>query len=104
MKVLAIQDLLKSSKIDFFRNDEWPGISPNLNGAEDIGSILKDEVELEMDKETGRNKYSMDKLKLITKKVLSRLAKRQDIFQNILHSYPCQIRVVLEAGGGNTSY
>ena len=45
MKVLRTQNLLKDNNIDLFGNEEWPHNSPNLNACENVGSILKDEVE-----------------------------------------------------------
>ena len=44
-KALATQELLRESGIDFFNNSEWPGLSPDLNLAEDLGAIIKDRVE-----------------------------------------------------------
>ena len=48
MKALQTQNLLKDNNIDFFGNEEWPGNSPDLNACENVGSILKDEVEKRM--------------------------------------------------------
>jgi hypothetical protein len=45
MRAIATQQLLNESGIDFWGNDFWPGNSPDLNPAEHIGSIIKDEVE-----------------------------------------------------------
>jgi len=43
--VLTTQELLRQSNIDFFNNSEWPGSSPDLNPAEDLGATIKDRVE-----------------------------------------------------------
>ena len=52
MKAFQTQNLLKDNNIDFFGNEEWPGNSPDLNACENVGSILKDEVEKRMLSET----------------------------------------------------
>lgn len=45
MKANQTQHLLKNNDVKFWGNDIWPGNSPDLNVAEHIGSIIKDEVE-----------------------------------------------------------
>jgi len=54
MRAKATQQLLKASKVDFWGNDIWPGNSPDLNPAENIGAIIKNEVEALMLQETTR--------------------------------------------------
>ena len=48
MRANATQQRLKQANVDFGGNDIWPGNSPNLNVAENIAAILKDEVEAQM--------------------------------------------------------
>lgn len=36
---------LKENRVDFFRNSEWPGTSPDLNASDNFETILKDRVE-----------------------------------------------------------
>ena len=62
MIVLETQNLLKDSNIDFFRNEEWPGNFPDLNACENVGSILKDEVEKRMLSEPLATRYSRIKM------------------------------------------
>ena len=40
MKAIATQ-LLRVNSVDFFDNSLWPGSSPDLNVAENIGAIMK---------------------------------------------------------------
>ena len=51
MRAKASQHLLKENGVDFWGNDIWPENSPDLNAAEHIGAIIKDEVEAKMIKE-----------------------------------------------------
>ena len=44
MRANQIQHLLQDNGVKFWDNDIWPGNSPDLNVAEHIGSIIKDEV------------------------------------------------------------
>ena len=44
-------------------NEIWPGNSPDLNSAEHLGAIIKDEVEAKMIQKEGRNHYSIETLK-----------------------------------------
>ena len=45
MRANQTQHLLQDNGVKFWGNDIWPVNSPNLNVAEHIGTILKDEVE-----------------------------------------------------------
>ncbi|CAF4738172.1 unnamed protein product [Rotaria sp. Silwood2] len=45
MRANKTQHLLYDNAIQFWGNDIWPGNSPDLNVAEHIGTIIKDEVE-----------------------------------------------------------
>ena len=63
MRAKASQHLLKENGVDFWGNDIWPENSPDLNAAEHIGAIIKDEVEAKMIKEHGLGQYSVETLK-----------------------------------------
>jgi hypothetical protein len=63
MKVNMTQQLIQDSNIDFWGNNIWPGNSPDLNVAEHIGTIIKNEVEKRMLSETGSDRYSEETLK-----------------------------------------
>ncbi len=45
MRANQTQHLFQDNDIKFWGNDIWPGNSPDLNVAEHIGSIIKNEVE-----------------------------------------------------------
>ena len=45
MRANMTQQLLKENDTIFWGNDIWPGNSPDLNVAEHIGTIIKDEIE-----------------------------------------------------------
>ena len=45
MRANQTQHLLQDNGVKFWGNDIWPGNSPDLNAAEHIGTIIKDEVE-----------------------------------------------------------
>ena len=45
MSALATQNLLKTNKVDIFRNDEWQGASTDPNACEHLGAIIKDRVD-----------------------------------------------------------
>ncbi|CAF5030962.1 unnamed protein product, partial [Rotaria magnacalcarata] len=48
MRVNQTQHLLQDNGIKFWGNNIWPGNSPDLNAADHIGTIIKDEVEKRM--------------------------------------------------------
>ncbi|CAF1358264.1 unnamed protein product, partial [Rotaria sp. Silwood1] len=45
MKANATQHLLEDENVNFWGNSIWPGNSPDMNPAENIGAIIKDKVE-----------------------------------------------------------
>ncbi|CAF1401692.1 unnamed protein product [Rotaria sordida] len=47
----------------FWGNDTWPGNSPDLNVAEHIGTVIKNEVEQKMLSEIEQNRYKEETLK-----------------------------------------
>ncbi|CAF1445209.1 unnamed protein product [Adineta ricciae] len=55
MRANKTQHLLQDNNVKFWGNGIWPGNLPDLNVAERIGSIMKDEVEKKMLSETGHN-------------------------------------------------
>ena len=104
MRAKATQQLLKQSGVEFWGNDIWPGNSPDLNPAEHIGAIIKDEVEARMLEERGKGRYSYETLKINLISVLEGLEDRTDLFENLLCSYPSRLKAVREAHGQHTAY
>lgn len=104
MRANATQQLLKQHGIDFWGNDVWPGNSPDLNAAENIGAIVKDRVEGLMLQEQGPGRYSTEVLRKNLEIVLESLENDTDLFENLLCSYPLRFKEVLKANGGHTGY
>jgi transposase len=103
-KANATQALLKDCEIDFFDRTQWPGNSPDLNVAEDFGSILMDKVESLMINESGVNQHSKVVLLRHLQHVLHELENETELFENLLKSYPQRLEAVREANGGHTKY
>ena len=80
MRALATQNLLREHGINFWGNNIWPGNSPDLNHAEHIGSVIKDEVETLMHTESGPNNLSERTLKNNLVTVLQNLEKKKNYF------------------------
>lgn len=98
------QQLLKNSGIDFFDRTEWPGSSPDLNVAENVGSILMDKVESLMISERDSNRNSSVVLLNHLQNVLHELENERELFESLLKSYPQRLKAVCEANGGHTKY
>ncbi len=95
MRANKTQHLLQDNDVKFWGNDIWPGNSPNINVAECIGSIIKDEVETKMLSETEYNRYDEDTLKIHIENLL---------IETLLCSHPYRIRAVKNANGRHTDY
>ena len=104
MRANATQQLLRAENVDFWGNDIWPGNSPDLNPAEHIGAIIKDEVEERMLKEVGKGRYSVETLKKNLILVLESLENRAELFEDLLCSYPYRLKAVHDAKGKHTVY
>ncbi|CAF0818695.1 unnamed protein product, partial [Didymodactylos carnosus] len=102
-KANATQQLLKNSGIDFFDRTEWPGSSPDLNVAENVGSILMDKVESLMISERGPTNSSVVFLEHL-QNVLHELKNEKELFESLLKSYPQRLKAVRKANGGHTRY
>jgi len=104
MRANATQQLLKDKNVEFWGNDVWPGNSPDLNPAEHIGAIIKDEVEARMSQETGPDRYSVETLKKNLTLVLESLENQTDLLVDLLCSYPSRLKAVRDANGQHTDY
>ena len=103
MKALRTQNLLREN-IDFFGNQEWPGNSPDLNVCENLGSIMKDEVEKRMLLEPRETRFSRHKMEEHIEAVLREMEFSTELFEALLSSYPARLQAVRDANGGNTEY
>ena len=104
MRANATQQLLRDSGIEFWGNEIWPGNSPDLNAAEHLGAIIKDEVEAKMIQEEGCNRYSIETLKKNLITVLESLENRTELFESLLCSYPAGLKAIRDVGGQHTNF
>jgi hypothetical protein len=104
MRAIATQQLLNESGIDFWGNDFWPGNSSDLNPAEHIGSIIKDEVGAKMLREDQQNRYSYNTLLNNLREVLISIENDTELFESLLLSYSDRLKAVIEAEGSHTDY
>lgn len=104
MRALATQDLLRRNKIDFFGNDTWPGSSPDLNCVENLGAILKMDVEKRMMTEPYENQFQKDVFIHHVNAVLNDVKENHELFINLLRSYPRRLAEVKKMAGGPTKY
>lgn len=104
MKANATQHLLEDEDIDFWGNSIWPGNSPDMNPAENIGAIIKDRVEELMATEDRQNRYSYDVLKTNLENVLENLEGDTDLFIDLLCSMRKRFDALRAARGGHTSF
>jgi hypothetical protein len=98
------QHLIQDNDVNFWGNDICPGNSPDLNVAEHIGSIIKDEVESKMLSETGNNRYDEEILKKHIENVLINMEEDIELFETLLCSYLSRLRAVKNANGRHTDY
>jgi hypothetical protein len=82
MRAKATQHLLKSENVEFWGNHVWPGNSPDLNPAENIGAIMKDEVEARMLDERGPGGYWVETLKKNLEMVLVDVENGSELFED----------------------
>ncbi|CAM4838139.1 unnamed protein product, partial [Rotaria magnacalcarata] len=104
MRANKTQHLLQDNDVNFWGDDIWPGNSPDLNVAECIGSIIKDEVETQMLSETEYNRYHEDTLKMHVENVLTSMEDDTELFETLLCSYPSRLSAVKNTNGRHTEY
>ena len=88
------------NSVDFFAHSLWPGSSPDLNEAENIGAIMKNRVEkgfLAFEKQE-RCKPA------ILHQTLDELSDDTELFEKLLKSYPRRLQAVKDAGGYHAHY
>ena len=104
MKANKTQHLFQDNDVKFWGNDIWPANSPDLNAAEDGGSIIKDEVEKKMLSEAGSDRFLEATLKNHIENVLTSMEEDTELFETLLCSYPSRFCAVKNANGRHTSY
>ncbi|CAF0900670.1 unnamed protein product [Rotaria sordida] len=104
MKANATQHLLEDEGMKFWGNSIWPGNSPDMNPAENIGAIIKDKVEELMSSEDRQNRYNYDILKTNVENTLKDLENDTDLFIDLLCSMRKRFDALKAAGGGHTNF
>jgi len=104
MRAYMTQHLLQDNDINFWGNDIWPGNSPDLNVAENIGTVIKNEVEEKMLLETEGDRYKEETLKEHLSYVLTNMESNTELFETLLCFYPSRLRAVKNANGRHTDY
>ena len=64
-RALRTQQLLRDHQVALFDSTQWPSNSLNLNACENIGSIMKNKVELIMHNQRCPNRYSIESLRIV---------------------------------------
>ena len=78
----------------------WPGNSPDLNVAENLGAIIMDKVQDQIAKKSGPGKYSNKTLLKCLHKVLLETSQDTELFKNLVMSFPKRLMEVKKANGG----
>jgi hypothetical protein len=101
------QEAMIKTNIDFIHAHDygrWPGNSPDLNPAENLGSILMKQVDYELDKYEDDKKYSEQVLMRILRKVLRRMKENKILLSNLVLSFPLRLKKVIESNGCKIDY
>ena len=104
MKALETQRLLISNQIDFFDNSQWPGSSPDLNAAENVGAILKARTDQELLKYPLGERFTLATLSRALNDVLEEMEDETELFERLLRSYPSRLAEVKKQDGLATKY
>jgi len=104
MRANATQALLRNNGIQFWGNDMWPGNSPDLNPAEQVGEEIKRRVDVKMHAIHGPGRYSEKVLRDQLQSVLIDMEYDNDFFETLLSSMPSRFTAVRDARGGHTSF
>ena len=104
MRAYMTQHLLQDNDINFWGNDIWPGNSPDLNVAEHIGTVIKNEVEKKMLSEREDHRFQEETLKKHISDVLTNMETNIGLFEGLLCSYPSRLRAIKHDNGCHTDY
>lgn len=83
---------------------QWPGSSPDLNVAENVGAILKDKTEEELAKRSPTDRLGTSALLEVIQNVLHEMENDSELFQRLLRTYPRRLAAVKKAEGYATEY
>ena len=101
-RALETQKLLEDQKLDCFRSSgygRWPGNSPDLNPAENIGAILKDRVEDVLLTLPDGEQNNREGLVRIIINELEELKGEQELFQKLLKLFRTRLNLMKAADG-----
>ena len=104
MKVNAKQHLLDDEDTNFWGNSIWPGNSPDMNPAENVGAIIKDKVEELMTNEDRSDRYNYDAFKTNLENTLQDLEDDTDLFSDLLCSMRKTFDALKATDGGHTKF
>ena len=104
IKANAIQHLLEDEDVNFWGNSIWPGNSPDMNPAENVGATTKDKVEELMANEDRRDRYNYDALKTDLENTLQDLVDDTGLFSDLLCSMRKRFDALKAADGGHTKF
>jgi hypothetical protein len=99
-----VPKLLGDEDVKFWGNSIWPGNSPDMNPAENIGAIVKDKVEELMAAEDRQDRDNYDILKTNLEIVLQDLEDDTDLFVDLLCSMRKRFDALKAARGGHTNF
>jgi hypothetical protein len=100
MRANMAQNLSQDSNINFCDRNSWCERLPDLNVAEHIGTVIKNEIENKMLSEMERNLYEQGPLK----KHITELLTKIELFETLLCLYPSRLCTVKNATGCHTDY
>ena len=104
MKANTTQHLLGDENVNFWGNSIWPGNSPDMNPAENVGAIIKDKAEELMANEDRRDRYNYGALKTNLKNMLQDLEDDTGLFSDLLCSMRKKFDSLKAADGGHTKF
>ena len=94
----------RDNGINFFGNDLWPGNCPDLNPAENLGSIIMDRVEDFLHQMPAELRNNRNILLNAINEVVNGLRDDSELFTRLLLTFPERINDVIEAQGGPTKW
>ena len=98
-----VQHVLNESKIDHF-GKLWPGGSPDLNPAENVGTMLMEKVEERMDNSKAGDKFKRKGMVRFIKLAMAEIEKDEEFRIKLLESFIDRVIAVKYSNGGHTNY